>query len=105
MIASVAGAVTNRYLGGRMSYSYSKRRYFAALVAMTGGLAMAADTVNVPGTSAHYPTRIEVQAAGKPVHLTLTGAALRKKAFFSVYTVASYLQEGVAAKSADQLAA
>ncbi len=82
----------------------AKRLLGAALAATLIGTATA-EVVTVPGSSARYETAMEVQAGGKPVRLTLTGAAMRRKAFFNVYAVASYLQEGVAAKSAEQLAA
>jgi hypothetical protein len=67
------------------------------------GLAIASETVGVAGSSARYATTIEVQVANKPVKLALTGAAMRKRAVFNVYAIGSYLQEGVSAKSADQL--
>ena len=82
------------------------RSLIAALtVALAFGAATASEMVGVDGSSARFPVAIEVQAAGRPVRLTLTGAALRKKAFVSAYAIASYLQDGVAAKTADQLAA
>jgi hypothetical protein len=81
------------------------RSLIAALtVAVAFGAATAGETVRVEGSSARFPTSIEVQAAGQPVRLTLTGAALRKK-IITLYSIASYLQDGVAAKTADQLAA
>lgn len=69
------------------------------------GSATAGETVGVEGSRARFPVAIEVQAGGKPVRLTLTGTALRKKAFITAYAVASYLQEGVPAKTADELVA
>lgn len=87
-----------------MTFTPAKQLLSAAFfVSMIGSAT--ADIVTVPGSSARYETAMEVQAAGKPVRLTLTGAAMRRKAFFNVYAVASYLQDGVAAKSAEQLAA
>src|SRR3954463_2868302 len=74
-------------------------------VAAAFDAATAGETVGVDGSSARFPAAIEVQAGGQPVRLSLTGAALRKKAFIRLYTIASYLQDGVAAKTADQLAA
>jgi hypothetical protein len=67
------------------------------------GLASAADMVQVSGSNTSYPTAIDVAVAGQSTRLTLTGAALRKKAIFSVYTVASYVQQGTAARSAEQI--
>jgi hypothetical protein len=66
--------------------------------------AVANDAVPVPGSATRYPAATEIQVDGKPVKLSLTGAALRKRGPFSVYTVASYLQDGVAAKTPEQLA-
>jgi len=82
------------------------RSLFAALaVALAVGAATATETVGVNGSDARFPAAIQVQAAGQPVRLSLTGAAVRKKAFITIYTIASYLQDGVAAKTAEQLAA
>jgi hypothetical protein len=83
-----------------------KRSLIAALtVAATFGAATAGETVGVDGSSARFPAAIEVVAGGQAVRLSLTGAALRKKAFITAYAIASYLQDGVPAKTADQLAA
>ena len=57
------------------------------------------------GSSSRYSTATDLQVSGKPVKLNLTGAVLRKRGPFSVYTIASYLQDGVSVKSAEQLAA
>lgn len=82
------------------------RLLIAALtVAVAFGTASASETVGVNGSNARFAAAIEVQAAGQPVRLSLTGAAVRKKAFITIYTIASYLQDGVAAKTAEQLAA
>jgi hypothetical protein len=70
-----------------------------------GSLAAASELVNVAGSSARFATTVEVQVDGKPVPMTLTGATLRKRAIVNVYAIASYLQVGVTAKSAEQLAA
>jgi hypothetical protein len=77
----------------------------ALTVAAAFGAATAGETISVDGSSARFLPAIEVQAAGRPVRLTLTGAAVRKKALVTAYTIASYLQDGVPAKTADQLAA
>src|SRR5262245_52530225 len=74
-------------------------------VAVAFGAATAAETIGVDGSSVRFPAAIEVPVADKPVRLSLTGAAVRKKAFVSVYAIASYLQDGVTVKTADQLAA
>jgi hypothetical protein len=82
-----------------------KRTLIALAVILTGGLATASEMVGVPGSSNRYATPIEVQVSGKAVRLVLTGTALRKRAIFSVYTVASYLQDGVKVQNAEQLVA
>lgn len=87
----------NRTSIGRLS--------IAGIIVVTAGTVLAADTVGVPGSGTKFSTAVEVKVGDKPVRLALTGAALRKKAVFSVYTVASYLQDGVKVKSADQLVA
>ena len=74
-------------------------------IAAAFGAATAGETVGVEGSSVRFPAAIEVKAAAQPVRLTLTGAAIRKKAFITAYAIASYLQDGVPAKTADQLAA
>jgi hypothetical protein len=87
-----------------LRHSYS-RIALATLAIGIAGLAIASETVGVAGSSARFATTIEVQVANKPVKLALTGAAMRKRAVFNVYAIGSYLQEGVAAKTADQLLA
>jgi hypothetical protein len=75
------------------------------IVALAFGAATASEMVGVNGSNARFPAAIDVQTSGQPVRLSLTGAAVRKKAFITIYTIASYLQDGVAAKTAEQLAA
>lgn len=87
-----------------MNRTSFRRSGIAGIIALTAVTVVAADTVGVPGSGARFSTAVEVKVGDKPVRLALTGAALRKKAVFSVYTVASYLQDGVKVKSADQLA-
>jgi hypothetical protein len=70
---------------------------------LAGGLAWAADTVGVTGSNTRYPTAMDVTVAGQPARVVLTGAALRTKLIVSVYTVASYVQQGTAARNAAQL--
>jgi hypothetical protein len=62
------------------------------------------EMVTATGSSRQYPTKVETSIADKKVSLNLTGAVLRKRAFFSVYTVGSYVQGGTNIKTADQLA-
>jgi len=72
---------------------------------LVGGAGLAAEMVGVNGSKVRFPAQIEVPNGGKPVKLALTGAALRTRTIINQYAVASYLQEGVKAKSAEQLAA
>ena len=51
-----------------------------------------------------FPAKISSKIGGKPLNLVLTGSALRKKYGFSVYTVASYVQQGVKIRDASDLA-
>jgi hypothetical protein len=50
-----------------------------------------------------FPAKIASRIGGNPVRLVLTGTALRRKYGFSVYALASYVQEGVQVRDADGL--
>jgi len=50
-----------------------------------------------------FPAAVTRTIGGKPVRLTLTGTAVRRKYGFSVYSVASYLREGLRVRDADGL--
>jgi hypothetical protein len=76
-----------------------------ALVVLGGAAAGAAGLAGVPGSAVQYPTAVEANVAGRPVKLVLTGTALRQKLFVNVYAVGSYVQAGVAVRSAEGLAA
>ena len=84
-------------------------RYYTlslAAAALMAGLATAdGETVAAPESNVRFPARTEVSVAHRPVRLVLTGTAMRKAYGFNVYAVASYIQEGVAAKSAEQIVA
>ncbi|WP_435017452.1 chalcone isomerase family protein [Tundrisphaera sp. TA3] len=54
--------------------------------------------------AAGYPATVFADIGGKSVRLSLTGSALRTKYLLRVYSVASYVQEGVSVRSADSLA-
>jgi len=69
------------------------------------GAGFAGEMVGVNGSKVRFPAQLEVPNGGKPVKLALTGAALRTRTIITQYAVASYLQEGVTVKSAEQLAA
>jgi Chalcone isomerase-like len=51
-----------------------------------------------------FPASIASQIGGKDVRLVLTGSAMRKKYGFSVYSIASYVREGVKISDAGGLA-
>jgi hypothetical protein len=75
----------------------------ATAVALAAGLAAAEDAVGVAGSEVRYPTAAEATVGGKAVRLVLTGAALRKRIGIKAYTVASYVQDGVPVRTAEQL--
>jgi hypothetical protein len=75
------------------------------LILSLGGAARAAELVGVPGSRTQYTSTMDWVAAGKPVRLVLTGTALRQKAIFNVYSIGSYVLEGSAVRSPEELAA
>lgn len=72
-----------------------------ALVASTE----AGETLGVPGSNTRYETVIESKIAGQKVRLRLTGTAMRKRLFFNVYAVGSYVEENSTPRSAEELVA
>lgn len=77
-----------------------------AAVILSGGLALAGgETVSVRDSEVRYLVRDEITLGYKPVRLVLTGAAVRKSHGLSVYAIASYMEEGARAKTAEQLVA
>lgn len=82
------------------------RRLLVAAVGLTLSVgAVAAEMVGVPNSNTQYPTPIQSTIAGKQYKMVLTGTALRTKVIFSVYTVGSYIQDGVKPHTAEELAA
>jgi hypothetical protein len=71
----------------------------------TSAAVASAEMVGVPNSNIRYPTPIQSSIAGKQYKMQLTGAALRTKAIFSVYTIGSYVPEGMRFKNAEELAA
>jgi hypothetical protein len=63
------------------------------------------ELVGVPGSNTQYTTTMDITIGEKPYHLILTGTALRQKFFFNVYTIGSYVLEGAAVHTAEELAA
>lgn len=76
-----------------------------ALCLVGAAPACAAELVQVRGSSTQYTTTMDITTGDKPAHLILTGVALRQKLFFNVYAIASYVLEGAAVHSAEDLAA
>jgi len=62
------------------------------------------ESLAVPGSDHKYPVKIERDIGGKTTTLVITGAGQRTKTLFKVYTVGSYVQQGVAIKDAAELA-
>jgi hypothetical protein len=83
--------------------SRSKVLSLAFLVVLGASLS-AAEMVGVEGSSTQYPATIESPINNKAVRMQLTGTALRTKYLFSVYSLASYVQEGHAIHTAEDLA-
>jgi len=73
------------------------------LVPVLASGAPADDQVTVPGSKTTFPVRIEATVEGKPVKMVLTGTAMRRR-LVNVYAMASYVKEGVAVKTAEELA-
>lgn len=65
--------------------------------------AMADDSAVTVGSTS-YPTSIAVQSGDKPMRLKLTGAVMRTKWTFNVYSTASYVQEGTVVRTPESLA-
>lgn len=68
-------------------------------------VAVRADDVGVSGSDITYPSEVKTTAGGKSANLVLTGTALRKKLFFSVYTIGSYVEQDSGVRDGDELAA
>ncbi len=87
-----------------MMKTLSRLMLAAAAAVLCGVPARAGETVGVDGSDTTYETAIECTVAGKPVKMALTGAALRKRVVFKVYTVGSYVEAGAGVRSAEALA-
>lgn len=82
----------------------TRRILFAILMGLGIPATNAAELVKVDGSNTRFATTVEGMIGGKPVRCILTGAALRTKYFLSVYSIASYVQEGVKIRDAESLA-
>lgn len=82
------------------------RRLFPPAVLI--GLLYMTSAANAGGKSAggdpHFPASVVSRIGDKPVRLVLTGTALRTKYMFRVYTIGSYVQEGIKVGDAGGLA-
>jgi hypothetical protein len=85
--------------------SYRRWVLVLAVLGLSGAVLLAGETAGVSGSSTQYPTAVEATVNDKPVKLTLTGVALRKRLVFNVYTIGSYVQEGSGVRTAEQLEA
>lgn len=91
------------------TYRYSSLITYICLIMLLlipGEAVVAAggEEVGVSGSSTKYPVSINSKIADKDTPLVLTGTAQRKKAMFKVYTIGSYVEQGVAINSAAELA-
>ena len=85
------------------------RNLLALVVIGTGLLASAvnvwaSEKVGVAGSSTQFSSRVETKVASRPVTLRLTGTALRQKYWINVYSMASYVQEGIKVQTPAELA-
>jgi len=87
-----------------MRHSPIRSLAFAATF-LTAAAALGSEMVGVRGSQVQYPSVVDLPADGKPVRVRLTGTAMRTKAVVNVYAVASYVQEGVKVRTAEELAA
>ena len=84
------------------------RQYMMAVAAaavIAAGARADGDTVATPESEVRFPIRTEITVGYRPVRLVLTGTAMRKAHGINVYAVASYIQEGSPAKTAEQIVA
>lgn len=84
-------------------------RWLFAFALIVSGLesstfAHAGERVSVSGSNTTFDAKVDRTVAGKEETLKLTGAALRKKAVFNVYAIASYVDEDATPGNADELA-
>lgn len=82
-----------------------KERFFnlmsCCLTAFVVSSAFAEDLTD-KATGATFPTTVTFDESGKNYKLQATGVATRKKLIISVYSIASYLEEGVTLNAADK---
>jgi hypothetical protein len=66
---------------------------------------IAGETIGVTGSDVQYPTTATASIGDKKYPEKLSGAAMRKKAIFNVYTIGSYVSTEFTGRSAEELAA
>ncbi len=79
-----------------------RRRFLAAAASVPTWCA--ASSAFAESGDPRFPTSVSTQIDGKAIRLLLTGTAMRKKYGFSVYALASYVQEGTQVRNAEALA-
>lgn len=77
----------------------------AAVLLVSAACVWAVELVGVHGSNTQYTTTMDITIGDKPFHLVLTGTAVRQKFFLNVYTLGSYVLEGAAVHTAEELAA
>src|SRR5438128_2237879 len=82
----------------------TSRCLIVAAALLAGQTAIAQETIGVAGSDVKYPTARQIKVGDKPVKMKLTGAGMRKKVIFNVYTVGCYIQDDFTGKSAEDLA-
>jgi hypothetical protein len=93
---------------GRVEEKFMKPTVFlwaTVLFLCVVGPISAVELVGVRGSNTQYTTTMDITIGDKPFHLVLTGVALRQKFLFNVYTIGSYVLEGAAVHTAEELAA
>jgi hypothetical protein len=82
-----------------------RRRFLGSAAGLLAvGATIERSTAEGSSVDSRFPAAISSKINGKAVRLNFTGSALRKKYGFSVYTVASYVQEGAKITNAEALA-
>lgn len=81
-------------------------RIVAAVIvgALAAVNAAAADPVPVKGSQVRFAPSVSVMIGDKPTELAITGVGLRTKVGLNVYAIASYVQDGAGARTAEELA-
>jgi hypothetical protein len=84
----------------------SRIAFVSAIVLLACGASIrATEVVGVRGSNTQFTTTMGITVGDKPVALTLTGVGLRQKLFINIYAIGSYVLEGAAVHTAEELAA